>query len=163
MPKAIAEMSIDNRLLLSKLSAMKRGEVATYEDFSKWLGRPIANSSDLHSFSTVRTRLRADNGIVLSVVPKIGYKLLDHLEALNNDTRTSRISREAKQLKKDLATVDAVDFNEQQKLSLVGKVTQAHMIEETCKEKSLKKLVSVANGQPVIALGHAFEALKKNL
>lgn len=49
-------------------------------------------------------------------------------------------------------------------MSYVCKLTQAHLLQEAGSEKSLKKLAAVANGTTTpLALGHALEALKRNL
>lgn len=163
--QAIAEISVDNRVLISEISKLQRGAVVTYaEHFTKWLGRPIRNREDLPNFGTAETRLREDYDIVLSVIRGEGYKLLSHTETVGNDSQMMRAFRASKRRKKELATVELSELNEQQKLEFVSKVTQAHLVIETCREKSLKKLEAAANGSATpLALGHAFEALKHNL
>lgn len=165
MNKAIAELSADNAVLISKISQVPRGTAISYEtEFTEWLGRPIRNRADLSSFTTVEKKLRKDYDICLSVIPGVGYKVLTHSETLDNDTRIERARRAAATRKKELATVDLSVLNEQQKLSLVCKVTQAHLVEEAGKEKSLKKLALAANGKSEpLALASAFEALKGNV
>ena len=164
--KTIAELSADNAVLISELSRLERGSIVTYAgQFSKWLGRPIHNRADLPNFATVEKRLRSDYGIVLSVIHGEGYMLLTHEQTVGNDVQITRARRAAARRKKELATVDTSGLNEHQRLDYVCKLTQAHLVEEAGREKSLKKLAAVAsNGATTpLALGHALEALKSNL
>lgn len=163
--KAIADASADTTLLISEISRLPRGAEITYADhFTRWMGRQIHNRRDLPTFPTVVKRLRADYGIVLSAIVGVGYKLLTDEQTLKDDHQIRRATRCASRRKKELATVDTGKLNDQQRLDYVGKVTQAHLVEETSRDKSLKKLVAAANGSTVpLALGHALEALRRNL
>jgi hypothetical protein len=163
--KAIQELSADNAVLISELSRVTRGSTVTYTShFTEWLGRPIRNRGDMPNFTTVETRLRTDYGIVLSVIHGKGYKVLTHSDTVTNDNQIDRARRAAARRKKELATVEVSELNDQQRLTYVCKVAQAHLVEEAGREKSLRKIAAVANGSTTpLALGHALEALKKNL
>jgi hypothetical protein len=165
MRRAFADISADNAHLISELSRLDRGSVATYaEHFSQWLKRPVRNSHDIPNFSTVVRRLRSDYSIVLSVIPGVGYKLLTDEQTVRDDSQLTRSRRAASKRKKELATVDVGKLNDQQRLSHICKLAQAHLIEEAGREKSLQKLASATNGSAnPLALTHALDALKKNL
>ena len=163
--KSIAEMSYENSILVSEISRLERGTVATYaEHFSKWLERPIRCREDLPNFTTVITRVRTDYGIVLSSIAGTGYRLLTHEETVRDDHQTSRARRAASRRKKELACVETSALTDLDRQGFAVKLMQAHLIEESAGSKALKKITAAANGstQP-LALTQILDALKPGL
>lgn len=165
MPKAIAELSADSSVLISELSRMERGTVATYADhFSKWLGRPIRSREDMPNFSTVENRLLRDYQIHLSSQHGVGYLVCTHEQALKDNSRIERARKMARRRKLELSAVDASALpSEQARIELLGLVAQTHVVEQATSGKAATKLIAAVNGNTPLALAKAFDAIKGNV
>lgn len=162
--KSIAEQHPDTAVLISSISRLERGSEITFEQFSAWLGKTIKRLSDIPTYDTVKKRLRADYGLLLSPIPGVGCRILTNEQAALDGTRLVRAAHHAKQMKKDKATVDLGTLNQQQVQTVVGQLTIANVIEASAKQKTVERIAAAVNGatQP-LALAQAFDRVKENL
>jgi hypothetical protein len=114
----------------------------------------------------VHRALLRDYKIVLDSIPKVGYmiaddKLIAEGRMNRHRNRQRRIAHLAKQ---EAQAVDLSKLSETERIRCIAEVTHQHLVEEACKESSVKKIASHLNGsnQP-LALNNALDALKRNL
>lgn len=162
--KSIAEQHPNTAVLISEISRLQRGDTVTFEQFGKWLGKPIYRLSDVPNLQTVRTRLRTDYGLLLSPIIGIGCKILTNEQAALDNSRLTKAARQAKLMKKEKATVDLGQLKPDQVQKVVGMLTIANVVEASAKDKTVERITAAINGatQP-LALGHALDRLKENL
>lgn len=161
--KSIGELSATATVLVSELSRLQRGSVATYEEnFTAWLGKPVKGSHDIPCIDTVKRILMRDYAIVLDSVHGVGYRLLTHNEVVASEAQTNRARHAARRRKKELGAVEFSQLEENNRLQWAAKLTQSHLIEEATKGKSLKNIAAACNGaQQPLALAKALDAIRE--
>jgi len=106
--KAIPEMSIDTRLLIEKMKSVKVGDVISYDELSKIIGRDIRSRQGYARLQSARRNCLKQHGIVFSTVAKEGLRRCDDSQIVGQAEhfvhRAHRIS------KRGIDTLACADF-----------------------------------------------------
>lgn len=162
--KAIAEISVDARLLHQRLKEVAVGETITWEELSTVIGRDVtAGSAGYGPLSTARKRALNDDGIVFDAVSKVGLKRLTDTEIVNTGQATvDKVRRAARKGAKRLLSVrdfealpNAMKIKHNAYASLLGAVAS---IAQENKVHQLEK--HVENAKAALPLAKTLEVFK---
>lgn len=162
--KAIAEISVEAKLLHQALKAVAIGGTITWTELAHIIGRPVtAQQKGYGALQTARKRALVDDGLVFEAVHKIGLKRLNDSEIVATGTHSiDRIRRIARRGTQKLLSVKEFDklpnadkIRHNAVVSLLGAVQQ---IATENKVKSLEK--HVTNSQAALPTAKALEIFK---
>ena len=99
------EISIDTRMIYDRLKKSRVGDVVTYEELTKLVGRDVTDGAHGNLYSARRRLLREDQ-IVFDTVRKIGLQRLGDTEIVEaSEADLARIRRAAKRAGRKLTCV----------------------------------------------------------
>lgn len=164
MPRTIAEMCIDTRLIMERLDTASIGDVVTYDELSGIIGRDVMTC--YHLTVTARRRLQATKK-VFAAVPSVGFKRLDDSQkvAMGGSylRRTRRACKKGAIITASVDDYDAMPKADQTRhnslLSLLGTIRS---ISTVAKLKAIE--ARVADSQEKLSMKetiHAIAAGKK--
>lgn len=159
MNQCIPEISVDTRMIIAKLQECKIGEIITYEDLDKTIGRKTPPGI----LNTARKRVLSDNQIVFGTIRKVGFKRLSDSEIVDNSASTfNSIQRATKRERKKLISVDFENLSSSSKIKHSATAATLAVINEIAKPKEQLKLESKisTNANQKLSMIQALEAFK---
>lgn len=147
MRPAIFEMSPDTRLLRQHLRTAKIGDVLTYADLSKVLGKPV-DSSHPSLRSAINSVLKHDN-FVFAAIRKIGIeRLSDERIVSASDGDIDAIRRKAKRGARKLTSIaDYAAMTSNKQLAHTARLSVLTMVAYSTTDAGLKKVEQASQGR----------------
>lgn len=106
MPKVIHEISVDARMVYERLLTTSVGEVVTYDELTKLIGRNTQNSGR-PVIATARRKAMNEHRMVFAAVRNIGFKRLNDGEIVETAQHdVDKIRRTSRRAGRRLTTVD---------------------------------------------------------
>ena len=142
MSNGIQVKSHDTTIIEKRLRDAKAGDIVTYDELSRLLGRDVRLHC-LGNVKTARESLEKEEKIVFDTVVNTGYRCMTEAD---KSTSIDRIRKQIKRrAKKGLTRASVTDFsalNEDQKQKHLTSITQLGVIQEFVSAKGTKKIES---------------------
>jgi len=108
--KSIPELSVDTQILVKHLQTIQVGDVATYTDLSKLIGRNVADGANYILQSAQRILERAPYRIIFGTVRGQGVRRLDDIGTVSKGKkRSEHVRRQNKRIIRELSAVQNFD------------------------------------------------------
>ena len=148
------EKSADTKILESVLSEAKVGDMVTYEDLSRSIGRDVREFA-LPSLRSARHGLLKSAGMVFGVETNVGYKRLDDSEIVDSTESDRRRMKRA--ANRSIAKLSVVAFDrltpEQKKKHTVSSAQMGAIAMFSGKNATKKIAEKVNDGKTTLAIG----------
>lgn len=142
----IHEKSVDTKVIEALLAEAVVGQVITYEEMSKAIGRDVRQHA-LSSLVTARRSLEKDKRIVFGVERNVGLKRLNDVEIVSTAESSRRhMQRTAKRSLTKLATVNFENLDADAKRQHVTYSAQLGALAMFAAKASTKKIEGKVNG-----------------
>jgi hypothetical protein len=152
------EKSADTKVLENVLSEMKVGDMLTYAELSKAIGRDVRQFA-IGALASARGSLLKEKKMVFAIERKIGIKRLDDNQIIDS-TEADRLhmQRTGKKSLAKLASVSFENLSEEKKKQHVVASAQIGTIVMFSQKSSQKKIESKVNGSTsVLAIGETLK------
>lgn len=162
MPRIIAALSIDAKMIYDRLAESKIGEIIGYDELSKIIGRDTTNGGR-GPLTTARRKAMRENRMVFGTVRKQGIKRLADTEIV--ESAASDLRRIRKATRRVVERTTMVDFSKLPAkaqsehnvyLSMFGAIAQMTLA------SSMKQIAKrVAETHQALPLAKTLEAFKE--
>ena len=151
------EASVDAKLIRSVLAESKVGDVVTYEQLSKAIGRDVREHAR-SALGTARRGLLRDERIVFGVEQNVGLVRLNDEEIVSSaESDRRRIQRTAKRSLQRLSVVDFDKLSEEKKRAHIVASAQIGVVAMFAKSSSSKRIESKVTGSDAIPIGETLK------
>ena len=166
--KTVPEQSIEVTLMIERFAAMAEGDVVTYGEVGKLIGRDLTTLTTRNRFrghvATAINRVLRDRGIHVANVARVGWTRLPPSDAAGRAPATVRsIGRKIHKARVWLGRVDVARLTPEQRVKFAVGLTQIEMIGEVTTGRGAKRIeAEVAKGGKPKALpvGAALDLFK---
>lgn len=139
--KGIAELSIDTRLLANHLSKANPGDVLTYDDLSKVIGRDVRGKQGYQRLQSARRVVRRENDMIFATIAKVGLRCCD--DAGKVRIANGYIDRVHSAAKKGINVVSAINYDKLEnndRIALNATASHLGVLHQITTAKAQKKL-----------------------
>lgn len=154
------QVNVDVQILADLLKTKSVGEVATYEELSKAIGRNVQGRAR-YLLAAAKRRLLRDHRMVFDAVTNVGLKRLSDEECVGTHKRTTRAIR--RMAERGIRVVAAARYETLSNASKVEhNVALAHLgaIAHVARSQQAKALKANVGGENPIPLAETLEAFK---
>ena len=156
------KLSADTSFLTQRLRRAVIGEVITYADLSKEIGKPVHGATPaLHS---ARRILLRDEQMVFDPIRGHGLKRLSDHEIVNTGPRiTRRLHRAANRGVRVMAAIqDFSALTREEQMRHTATLSVTGLIAEATREKNIQKIEKIAEGrQGTLPISQTVEAFRR--
>lgn len=162
--RALPEMSIDTQVLIKRLTQVAVGEVVTYDELSKLIGRDVRNGAR-GFLNTARHRLKRDDRAIFAIVRKVGVKRLDDFGIVKaGESGMQHIRNQTRRVVQTLGCVaDYENLPNDVKRAYNLTTAQAGMLAHITKPSTVKKIEARVSGMADTVPAKFLEAVKETL
>ena len=158
----IRETSVDTMLVHDLLEKKEVGDVVTYAELTKLIGRDIQNKAR-GCLNTAKRMLQREKRFVFGTIMTVGVKRLDDVQIVGTSESTlKKIRGESKRGARRLACVHDYDgLPNGEKIKHNAAVSMLGALSQATKPGSIKRIESkVAEANERLAIGSTLEAFK---
>jgi len=159
MASCIPEISVDTVIIYEHLTMMKPGEIVTYSDLAKYIGRSVPSSM----LVTARKKALSDNHMVFGTIRLVGLKLLSDIEIVKNAPATFRtIQNATRREAKRLAAVVFETLGNPEKIKHSASSAALAVINRLATPKQVEVLeLKAADGMRKLSMMQALDAIRE--
>ena len=161
--RIIPALSIETGAIIARLRECKPGDVVTYDELSKILGKNVR----IHrtALSTARKRVEVDDRLIFETVARVGVKCLTVPEAaLTMATHVKRTRSAARRGVRKARAIDILQVPQEARSGLVAAASYLALVDGAGAPRSQKRLEAEIQTQKTTAflpLQRALEALRE--
>jgi len=152
MKKTRFEKSADTAVIENMFLQASVGDVISYDDMTRALGRDVRT----HCASNVQSakRLAEAAGIVLGSIKNVGYQRLDDSQIIDTaESSRKRIMRKSRRSLRRLSSVEFAKLSDDDKRKHTTFAAQMGAMNYFSTATTKKKIASNVNGKDVLAIG----------
>lgn len=149
----IHQKSTDTKIIENVFAECKVGDVVTYDDLSKAIGRDVRKFAS-GAIQTAKKTMLKDHSMVFGTVRNVGFQRLQDEQIVDTfDNDRLRMQRIAKTSLGKLSTVKFDALNEDQKKRHVAASAQAGALAMFSQKSTSKKIESSVQSTSTMAIG----------
>ena len=161
--RIIPSLSIEAGAIMSRLRECKPGDVVTYDELSKVVGKDVRMSRG--GLATARKRVEVDDRIIFETIATVGVKCLTALEAAQSMTAHVRRTRSAaRRGVRKARAIDVLAVPPAERLTLIARASYLALVDGTgapAAQKRLEAAIQTQDGSAFLPLQRSLEALRE--